>query len=354
MNTNSHSQRKIIHIDMDCFYAAIEMRDRPELQHHPIAVGGAADRRGVLCTCNYQARQYGIHSAMSSVKALRLCPDLIILPPNMQKYRQSSQAIHHVFQQFTDIIEPLSLDEAFLDVTDNTHYQGSASLIAAEIRQRIFASEHITASAGIAANKFLAKIASDWRKPNGQYVIPPTAVDAFMRTLPVKKIFGVGKVMNQRLQARGIHTCADLQNFSLLELTQYFGSFGTRLYELARGKDDRPVNTSRQRKSVSVEHTFDDDLPDIASCLRQIDLLYPQLQQRLTKYSEIPIHKQFVKIKFHDFQQTTVENISASLSRPLFSSLMQTGYERQQKPVRLLGLGVGFVEEQTQQQLSLL
>ncbi len=348
-------QRKIIHIDMDCFYAAIEMRDDPRLRKRPLAVGGAADKRGVLCTCNYVARQYGLHAAMASAHALRLCPDLVIIPPRMQRYREVAHAIAKNLREITTCIEPLSLDEAYLDVTASTHCQGSAIRMARYLRERIYAEHGLTASAGIAANKFLAKVASDWRKPNGQFAITPLAVDAFMQTLPVSKIAGVGKVTAQRMHKLHIHTCGDLQKLSLLEITQLFGNSGNRLYELARGIDNRAVNTSRERKSLSVEHTFERDLTTLAACVSQLEPLYQQLQRRLAQHAPTTaIHKQFVKIKFHDFQHTRIENTTQQLSPSLFTQLLTTGYARQQKPIRLLGIGVGFANTHSAAQLALI
>ena len=345
--------RKIIHIDMDCFYAAVEMRDNPSLRNKPLAVGGAARRRGVLCTCNYLAREYGCRSAMPSHQALKLCPDLIIVPPNISHYKSVSYAIQQIFQQYTDNIEPLSLDEAYLDVSDCQQHQGSATWIASAIRQQIFEQQAITASAGVAPNKYLAKIASDWRKPNGQYVIPPHAVDEFVHQLPVKKLFGVGKVTADKLQLMGITTCRDLQQVELSRLINAFGKMGARLYELARGQDDRPVQAERQRKSVSVEHTYEHDLPDLIHCQQQLPRLLSELQHRLHAQQVTAIHKQFVKIKFFDFSQTTVECLSTELLDTIYSHLLSEAFHRGDKPVRLLGLGVRLnQQDEDQQQLS--
>ncbi|MGI9293811.1 MAG: DNA polymerase IV, partial [Pseudomonadales bacterium] len=252
---NKESVRKIIHCDCDCFYAAVEIRDDPSLQGKPVAVGGSADRRGVLTTCNYEAREFGARSAMPTAMALRLCPDLIVLPVSMEKYRVASQKVQSIFKEFTEQIEPLSLDEAFLDVSDTPLLQGSATRIAQEIRRRVAAQVGITVSAGVAPNKFLAKIASDWQKPDGLTVIRPEQVQDFVAQLPVNKIFGVGKVTAAKLQRLGVNSCADLQKLSLLELDQKFGRFGKRLFELSRGVDPREVQNERTRKSLSVEHT---------------------------------------------------------------------------------------------------
>lgn len=221
--------RKIIHIDMDCFYAAIEMRDAPHLRSLPIAVGGSPDGRGVLCTANYLAREYGVRSAMASYKALKLCPDLVIVPVDFAKYRSVAHAIRKIFYSYTDLVEPLSLDEAYLDVTDCELFDNQARLIAKAICQEIIDTQHLTASAGVAPNKFLAKVASDWRKPNGIFVIPPQKVANFVQKLPVEKIFGVGKVTQRKMQQFGIYTCQDLQALSMTQLIERFGTFGQRL-----------------------------------------------------------------------------------------------------------------------------
>ncbi len=235
--------RKIIHIDCDCFYAAIEMRDDPSLASRPLAVGGAADRRGVIATCNYEARAYGVRSAMASAHALKLCPDLLILRPRMDAYREASRAIHEIFRSYTELIEPLSLDEAYLDVSDCRHFSGSATRIAQDIRRRVWEQLRITVSAGVAPNKFLAKIASDWKKPDGLFVITPDQVEDFVEGLPVDRLHGVGRVTAEKLKRLGIHDCGHLRQWSRVELLREFGVFGERLYSLARGIDQRPVST---------------------------------------------------------------------------------------------------------------
>lgn len=333
--------RKIIHCDCDCFYASIEMRDNPELLNKPVAVGGSPERRGVVATCNYEARKFGIHSAMASATARKRCPDLIIIRPDMEKYREASARIHDVFKRYTTLIEPLSLDEAYLDVSDCEQCDGSATQIAEEIRAQVRKEVAITISAGVAPNKFLAKIASDWQKPDGLFVIRPEEVDTFVRTLPVKKLHGVGKVTAEKMKQRGIDSCADLQNLTLETLEEQFGSFGKRLHDLCRGIDDRPVQTQRIRKSVSVENTFSSDLKSLQDCLDALPDLAAQLDTRLTRLeNSYRIHKQFVKIKFQDFSQTTVEMLSESLNMDNFLHLCSEGFGRGNKPVRLLGLGV--------------
>lgn len=335
--------RKIIHIDMDCFYAAIEVRDNPNLAHQPVAVGGTPEQRGVLCTCNYRARKYGVHAAMPTATAFRLCPSLVLLPVNMSKYKRESQFIHQIFHEFTDQIEPLSLDEAYLDVTDCSRFQNSATYMAQAIRASIAKRTALTASAGVSVNKYLAKIASDWHKPNGQKVIGPEQVAEFLIDLPLKKLPGVGKVTNQKLQAMGYQTCGQLQVMTLSELCETFGAYGKRLYELCRGIDESPVVTERFRKSLSVEETFIEDLMSLEQCLSHLPELMDKLQKRLSKgESDNVIAKQFVKVKFHDFTQTTVECLSDTADASVYHSLIIQAHSRMEKPVRLLGLGVRF------------
>ncbi len=333
---------KFIHCDCDCFYAAIEMRDDPALRHLPVAVGGSAEGRGVIATCNYEARRYGVHSAMTSSAARRLCRDLIIIPPNMEKYVVASQEVTDIFRRYTDLIEPLSLDEAFLDVTDSKACKGSASLMAKEIRQRVRTDVGITLSAGIAPNKFLAKVASEWNKPDGQFVVTPAMVPEFVRTLSVKKIHCVGKVTARKMQQLGIDTCGDLQQFNQLQLLEMFGSFGERLYQLCRGQDDRKVRTDQERKSISVEETYDEDLVTVDQCIAMLPGLFADLQKRMGKVrQEFVIAKLYVKLKFNDFVSTTAEQGAHEPDLDAYRKLCRTGFERgNNKPVRLIGLGV--------------
>ncbi|MDN4144916.1 DNA polymerase IV [Pseudomonas solani] len=335
------SQRKIIHIDCDCFYAAIEMRDDPSLAGRPLAVGGSADRRGVIATCNYEARAYGVRSAMSSHHALKLCPDLLIVRPRFDAYREASREIHAILRDFTEIIEPLSLDEAYLDVSESPHFSGSATRIAQEIRKRVWQELRITVSAGVAPNKFLAKIASDWRKPNGLFVITPDQVDDFVAELPVSKLHGVGKVTADKLGRLGVINCVDLREWSRVALAREFGSFGERLYGLARGVDERAVQVDSRRQSLSVENTFDQDLPDLGACLERLPELYEELQRRLQRLdSSYKPGKPFVKLKFHDFSQTTLEQAGAGRDLDSYKLLLGAAFARGDKPVRLIGVGV--------------
>jgi len=338
--------RKIIHIDCDCFYAAVEMRDDPTLRQRPVAVGGDPGRRGVIATCNYEAREYGVHSAMPSSHARRLCPELIILPPRISYYREVSTQIHRIFRQYTDVIEPLSLDEAYLDVSNQPHLQGSATLMAEAIRKQIRSRVGITVSAGVAPNKFLAKIASDWNKPDGLCVIPPERIHDFIRQLPVERLHGVGKVTAQKLHRMGIHTCADIRAFDRFSFIDKVGSFGEHLYRLAHGIDERTVAPRSSRKSVSVEHTYPSDLPDIAACQARLPELKAQLEQRLQRASQSQaIKKAFVKLKFSDFTSTTMECCDQNPSLDTYRSLFDQAFRRSNQGVRLLGVGVRFQEQ---------
>jgi DNA polymerase-4 len=344
MNSESSpklSQRKIIHIDADCFYAAVEVRDNPALKGLPIAVGGNADRRGVIATASYEARQFGIHSAMASATALKRCPQLVLVPGRMAAYREASRQMRDIFAEYTDLIEPLSLDEAFLDVSDCARCKGSATLIAREIRQRIADTVGITVSAGIAPNKFIAKVASDWHKPNGQCVVTPERVGKFLKNLPVKKIWGVGKVTAARLEKKGIKSCADIRQYSLLEFVQMFGNFGEHIYKLAHGEDDRPVVSKWRRKSMSVENTYEKDLPDLISCIEKIPSLIAELKKRMENLdADYGTQNSFLKMKFNDFTQTTIERRDSKPALADLLSLCQEAWLRRKLPVRLLGIGV--------------
>lgn len=334
-------QRKIIHIDADCFYAAIEMRDRPELSQIPMAVGGSAERRGVITTCNYDARAYGVRSAMPTAQAMRLCPQLVVVPPQMHKYREASRTMRSIFAEFTELIEPLSLDEAYLDVSEAAEGELTATRIAKAIRQRVREELSITVSAGVSVNKFIAKVASDWQKPDGLTVVPPDEVDAFVGALPVKKIPGVGAVTAEKMLQYGLRTCADIREWSLLDLRRRFGSFGVVLHERARGRDERPVQPSRVRKSISVERTFSEDVAGPSAWAPAIEQLYTQLLERIASSgSSEGIAKAFIKLKFNDFTTTTVERVGTQPIETDYQQLLGEGWQRKSLPVRLIGLGV--------------
>lgn len=334
--------RKIIHIDMDCFFAAIEIRDNPSLASKPVAVGGSPQQRGVLTTCNYIARKFGLHSAMATAHALKLCPKLVLLPVNFKKYQAVSKVLYRIFRQYTPHVEMLSLDEGYLDVSNCPYCKGSATLIAKTIKARIKKDLHLIASAGVAPNKFLAKIASDWQKPDGLFVITPEKIAAFMPPLTIEKLPGVGPVTAKKMHAMQIYTCGDLQKFSIEELNERFGKFGYHLYQLARGIDEDPVTSERVRKSISTEETYPTDLPTIAACQEKLPALISSLKHSLSQIGNPPITKQFIKIKFYDFKRTTVETTVTELYPEKFTELLTTGFKRQNKPVRLLGVGVRF------------
>jgi DNA polymerase-4 len=346
--------RKIIHCDCDCFYAAVEMRDDPSLRALPVAVGGRADQRGVVATCNYMARNLGVHSAMATSQALQRCPGLVVLPPVMEKYRTASRQILAIYRDYTGLVEPLSLDEAYLDVSNSPHLRGSASLIAQEIRARIAETVGITASAGVAPNKFLAKIASDWNKPDGMFVIRPHEIDDFVAVLPVEKLFGVGKVTAAKLKKLGAHTCADLRAWTMHDLQHHFGKFGARLHMLCRGLDTREVSVSEERKSISIEESYTPNVPDLDACQQLLPNLIASLTARVARAkAERHIHKLTVKIRFADFHHTSVECVSSSIEFALFQKLLETGYQRGQQAVRLLGAGVRLGEQGNNAQLDL-
>ena len=336
-------QRKIIHIDMDQFYAAVEQRDNPELRGKPVAVGHDAER-GVVSTASYEARPYGVHSAQSIQVAKRRCPQLIIVEPNFQKYKEVSAQIRAVFQEYTDLIEPLSLDEAFLDVTDNKRGIEMAVDCAREIKRRIKEETGLTASAGVSYCKFLAKIASDWRKPDGLFTIHPDRAQAFIAQLDVQRIWGVGKKTAEHLHRMGVFTGGDLRRLSLQHLTQEFGKMGRVFYDFARGIDERPVVSEWERKSVSCEHTFATDLSEPSAVTIQLYHTVAELVQRIAR-SQFEGRTLTLKVKFNDFQQitrsTTVSQILRTKDQilPLAKQLMNE-VDYRQHPIRLIGLGV--------------
>ncbi|PZR74195.1 MAG: DNA polymerase IV [Chthoniobacterales bacterium] len=338
---------------MDCFYAAIEVRDQPSLKGKPVGVGGARDRRGVLTTCNYEAREFGVRSAMPTFMALQRCPNLIILPTRFDVYRKESGVIREIMHRFTPLVEPLSLDEAYLDVTA---HPGAPGPLAQIIRQLIFRKTKLTASAGIGPNKLVAKIASDLKKPNGQFEVEKEEVPAFMQELPVRKLWGIGDVTEQKLDRLGIATCGDMQRLSRAKLVENFGKFGLELFDLCRGIDDRPVEPDRERKSLSNEETFSTDLETLAECEEKLPELFEELMADLAQKESVrTITKIFVKLKFADFTRTTVERAGLSPSLEQFRLLLDEAFARTGKSVRLIGLGVRFAStEQDETQLSLL
>jgi len=350
--------RHIIHVDMDCFYAAVEMRDNPKLRDVPIAIGGTG-RRSVLSTANYEARKFGVRSAMPSMMAMKLCPHLKIVRGRHQVYKEESQKIRSVFEKYTDLIQPLSLDEAFLDITHLVDENNRPEKIAEQIREDIYKETLLTASAGISPNKFLSKVASDWNKPNGQLYIPKTSILDFVEELSLSKIPGVGPKSMEKLIRMGLHTCGDVQEKDPEWMEKYFGKHGLDLYRLSFGLDKRSVKTESVRKSLSIESTFGDDIEGWNACLKEVKALLPEVKYRLNKFKtkkqiEQNILKSLVvKVKFYDFQSVTVEKScppevfqklwdkgtwTKELDE-LMQGLLKQGLDKGAKPVRLLGIG---------------
>jgi DNA polymerase-4 len=340
---------------MDCFYAAVEMRDNPQLRAIPIAIGGSADRRGVISTCNYPARRFGVRSAMATGHALKLCPNLTLLPGRMELYVEISKQIRQIFSRYTDKIEPLSLDEAYLDVSEATLFDGSATLIAQDIRKTIEAETGLTASAGVAPIKFVAKIASDENKPDGLCVISPNKLDDFVRQLSLKKIPGVGKVTLQKLNNLGLYTCEDVRGYELEQLINRFGKFGPVIWQRSHGIDERELSVDRKRKSVGVETTLAEDIYTEVACWQVIEKLFPKLEQRLNKSQpDMRIQNLGIKLKFSDFQQTTIEHKWPRLDNSQFRALLQQVLTRRDnRGIRLVGLHVTLPTDMQSKQLEL-
>ena len=334
--------RAIIHLDMDCFYAAIEVRDRPSLRGKPVGVGGARDRRGVLTTCNYEARKFGVRSAMPTFMALQRCPNLIVLPTRFDVYRREAAVIRGILHRFTSLVEPISLDEAYLDVTA---HPGAPAPLAQVIRGMILRKTKLTSSAGIGPNKLIAKIASEINKPNGQFQVTPEEVPAFVEKLPVRKIWGIGEKTERKLEELSVKTCGELQRFSRPGLVNLFGKFGVELYDLCRGIDHRPVEPDRPHKSLSTEETFSVDLTTLEQCEERLEELFQELMADLAqKESTRAITKIFVKLKFNDFTRTTAERAGLAPTLQDFRSLLTEAFARTGQPVRLIGVGIRFAE----------
>jgi DNA polymerase IV len=340
--TESIPQRKIIHVDMDAFYASVEQMDNPELKGKPLAVGGS-EMRGVVSAASYEARKFGVRSAMSGIQAKRLCPDLIFVRPRFDRYKEISKKIQKIFHDYTDLVEPLSLDEAYLDVTQNKKGNPSATLIAQEIRKRIFEEVGLTASAGISVNKFVAKIASDYNKPNGQKTINPDEVEAFLESLDVKKFYGIGKVTTEKMYQLGIYTGADLKLKSLEYLDEHFGKSGRHYYFLVRGISNSQVKPNRTTKSVAAEHTFYTNLTSEIFMEEKLERIAEELSRRLQKH-KISGKTITLKIKYSDFtQQTRSKTLPYFVSDKglLFENAKELLYqERMKDSVRLLGISL--------------
>ena len=346
-------QRKIIHVDMDAFYASVEQHDNPELRGKPIAVGGG--QYGVVAAASYEARKFGIRSAMPGRMALEKCPHLIVVKPRFQRYKEISQQIRTIFYEYTDLVEPLSLDEAYLDVTDNKKGIESANDIARAIRQRIFEETGLTASAGISVNKFLAKVASDYNKPNGQKTIHPTQIIEFMEELPIEKFYGIGKVTANKMHEMHIFKGADLKKKSLEELIRLFGKSGNYYYNVVRGIHKSEVKPHRIQKSVAVEETFWDNLLDEDSVFKQLQLISEELETRLAK-KEIKGKSLTLKIKYKDFTQYTrskTQEVYFAGATDFFETAQKLWELRPfDKPVRLLGLSLSNLNTQEKKQIS--
>ena len=336
------AHRKIIHVDMDAFYASVEQMDNPELKGKPLAVGGGS-KRGVVSAASYEARVFGVRSAMAGFKARKLCPDLIFVKPRFDRYKEISVKIRKIFFEYTDLVEPLSLDEAYLDVTQNKKGNPSASLLAQEIRQRIFDEVGLTASAGISINKFIAKVASDYNKPNGQKTVNPEEVIEFLENLDVKKFYGVGKVTQAKMYQMGIYTGKDLKSKSEEFLTQHFGKSGRHYYHIVRGIHLSEVKPNRERKSLAAERTFSENISSEIYMLERLESIAEELQRRLQR-SKVAGRTVTLKIKYSDF---TLQTRSKTL--PYYVSdaaiLLETAkellyQEKMKNSVRLLGISL--------------
>lgn len=334
--------RKIIHIDMDAFYASVEQMDNPELRGKPVAVGGS-ENRGVVSAASYEARKFGVRSALSGALAKKYCPEIIFVRPRFDRYKEISSKIHKIFHDYTDLVEPLSLDEAYLDVTKNKKGNPSASLLAQEIRQRIFNEVGLTASAGISINKFVAKIASDYNKPNGQKTVNPDEVEAFLEDLPIRKFYGVGKVTTEKMYQLGIFTGTDLKSKSLEFLEKHFGKSGTFYYHVVRGIHNSEVKSSRITKSVAAEHTFDVNLSSEIFMMQQLERIATSLEKRLQRHS-ISGKTITLKIKYSDFsQQTRSKTLPYFISDKslIMENVEELLYQEKMKDsVRLLGISL--------------
>ncbi len=336
-------QRKIIHVDMDAFYASIEERDNPVLRHVPLAVGGT-EARGVVSTANYEARRYGVHSAMSTARALQICPTLRLVKPRFDVYKEVSRQVSDILHDYTDLVEPLSLDEAYLDVTENHRHMPSATLLAREIKERIKAVTGLTASAGVSYNKFLAKVASDYRKPDGLFVVKPSEAEAFVESLKIEQFWGVGRITAQKMHEMGIYTGADLKKLSRAELVARFGKAGLSYYQNARAIDLRPVMPYRERKSMGAERTFSTDTADER-------LLHEEIRDLATEVMARVNRKAFrgrtvtLKVKFANFRQITrshscthVVTEEAELARIAIDLLSEANPKDEE--IRLLGISI--------------
>ncbi|WP_311774246.1 DNA polymerase IV [Nostoc sp. UCD121] len=357
--------KKIIHVDMDAFYASVEQRDNPSYRGKPLVVGGSPNQRGVVAAASYEARKFGIYSAMPSVTAFAKCPGLIFVRPRFDVYREISTAIHAIFKRYSDLVEGVALDEAYLDVTENKQNIPYASTIARHIKTAIFQETQLTATAGVSINKFLAKMASGQNKPNGLTVILPEQAIAFIEQLPIEKFHGIGEVTAAKMHSLGIHTGADLKErssltlpqASLTELTHHFGKAGHYYYKIARAEDDRPVEANRVRKSIGAETSFAQDLSDISQMLQELEQIAQIVEQRLEKH-ETRGRTLTLKVKFSDYQQLTrsktmlapISELSTifEIAKTLFLSI-----DLENRSIRLLGISLSNLDNAKTQVIQL-
>jgi len=350
-------QRKIIHIDMDAFFAAVEQRDFPQYRGKPLIVGGSPDKRGVVATCSYEARKFGVHSAMSSARAFKLCPQAIVVSPRFEVYRQASEIIRSIFYQYTELVEPLSLDEAYLDLTHCSECDGSATLIAQEIKEKIYKATGLTASAGVSYNKFLAKVASDMNKPDGITVIRPEQGERFVETLVVGKFYGIGKATEARMHALGIKTGADIKRLKMHELQTAFGNSANYYFNICRAIDQREVIACRERKSLGCETTYENDLNNINDMKQSLTQLIEKVCREL-KEKELAGYTITLKVKYDNFEQITR---SKTETRLLFTerdiqevvNILLQRTDVGHRKVRLLGITVSnFADSQAENEMQ--
>ncbi len=353
-------QRKIIHVDMDAFYASVEQRDQPEYRGKPLIVGGQPNSRGVVAACSYEARQFGIHSAMPSSQAYRLCPQAIVVPPRFEAYREVSNQIRTIFWKYASEVEPLSLDEAYLDVTYTAEYDGSATLIAKAIKKDILNETQLVASAGVSYNKFLAKIASDMDKPDGLYVIKPEQGESFITTLPIGKFHGIGPATEAKMKKSGINTGQDLRLWTQEQLTEKFGKTGTYYFNIARAIDHRPVRSKRIRKSLGKETTFEKDVKSVSELLNTLESLAENIVSSIDK-QKLEARTLTLKVKYADFKQVTrahtADNILDLTAIKNLIPMLLDKTDAGKLAVRLVGLSLSGFEknkvDKTKQQLDL-
>lgn len=348
------SVRKIIHVDMDAFYASVEQRDNPDYRGKPVVVGGSPDQRGVVAAASYEARKFGIHSAMPSRTAFQRCPHLVFVRPRFDVYHQISESIREIFHQYTDLVEPLALDEAYLDVTSNKRGVPSATLIAREIKERIFQETSLTASAGISINKFLAKTASGVKKPNGLFLIAPQDAEAFVERLPIEKFHGIGQVTAEKMRQLGIFNGADLKQWTEIDLVRNFGKMGSHYFRIARAQDDRPVEPNRIRKSIGAEESFAEDLCERHEMLQALEELSGILKRRMDS-SETGGRTLTLKVKYADYKQVTrSKTIAESITE--IDHILRLAHELLDatevatKNVRLLGLALSNLDSEREEQ----